>query len=632
MKSTILLLLNFLPVFMQAQDYNTLFIPDSLVRSADVVTRNEEYILTIKSPSKYVLYEKHTYTILNSDGSNYASYVSHYDKFRSINAVSGKLFNSSGKQIKHSKKGDWKDQSAYDGFSLLSDNRYKENEFFSSDYPYTVEYEEEVETNGTLGFPAWSPQGRHRVSVQQSKFTIIAPTDYIVRYKQLNLTSDPVVTQKGNSKMYTWEIKNLPAKKYEIYSPSLTEITPTVFFAPSKFTVQGYDGDMSTWNEYGKFIHELVKGRDLLPEEIKQKVHALTDGVKSDKEKIFILYDFLQKNTRYISVQLGIGGWQPFHASYVAEKKYGDCKALSNYMIALLKEAGIKGKYVEIYAGASPPPFIGDFSFSQFNHVICCVPLAKDTIWLECTSQTASPGYMGSFTGNRKALLIDETGGHLVQTPKYTMPDNLQKRIVRAVADEQGNLNVEINSTYTGLQQDLPHSLMHNYSKEDRQKYLNQMFYLPTYEILENSYKELEAVIPAIEERLHIQLNNYAIITGKRLFITPNIFGGDVDKLLPDTARKYDYLIRNSYRDIDSVEIKIPGGYKAEMLPKDVSILNKCGKFVSSLKLSGDTIIYYRLWEQYAGRYPSKEYSDIVKFYEQVYKADRSKLVLVKSE
>jgi hypothetical protein len=632
MKSIILLLLAFIPGVTQAQDYNSSLIPDSLLKSADVVKRNEEYILTIKSASRHTVYEKHAYTILNPSGSNYAGYVSFYDKFSSINSVTGKLFNKTGKQLKHSKKSDWKDQSAYDGFSLLSDNRYKENEFYSAEYPYTVEYEEEVEFNGTLGFPGWLPQGTHGVSVQQSKFTIIAPSDYKVRYRQFNLSNEPVVTQKGNIKTYTWEIKNVPAKKYEISGPTFTELTPAVFFAPSKFEVQGYNGDMSTWNDLGKFMYELVKGRDILPEEIKKKVHALTDAAKSDREKIFILYDFLQKNTRYISVQLGIGGWQPFEANYVAEKKYGDCKALSNYMIALLKEAGIKGKYVEIYGGSTPPLFITDFSFSQFNHVICCVPLAKDTVWLECTSQTASPGYMGSFTGNRNALLIDETGGHLVHTPTYTLADNLQKRIVKAAADEQGNLIAEINNTYTGLQQDLPHSLLHNLSKEDRQKYLNQMFYLPTYEVMENTYKEQKGIIPAMEEHLKIRLNDYANITGKRFFITPNIFGGDSEKLLRDTARKYDYIISNSYRDIDSVEIKIPTGYKPEMLPKDVSLINKFGKYISSLKLSGDTIIYYRLLEQKSGRYPAKEYNDLVKFYEQVYKADRSKIVLVKPE
>src|SRR5688572_18232719 len=109
MKLTLILISILFPAVLTAQDYAVLFIPDSLVKSADVVKRNEEYVLTIKSSSKFTVYEKHTYTILNSSASNYAHYSAFYDKFNSINAVSGKLFNAWGKQIKHSRKADWQD-------------------------------------------------------------------------------------------------------------------------------------------------------------------------------------------------------------------------------------------------------------------------------------------------------------------------------------------------------------------------------------------------------------------------------------------------------------------------------------------------------------------------------------------
>ncbi|MEP6583245.1 MAG: DUF3857 domain-containing protein [Ginsengibacter sp.] len=617
---------------LKAQGNNAFIIPDSLRKGADVVKRDEEYILTIKSPAKFTIYEKHVYTILNSAANKYGDYETSYDKFSSINSLSGKLFNSMGKELKHTKKNDWTDNSVYDGFSLLLDARYKKNEFYSADYPYTVEYEEEDDYNGTQGFPNWMPQASPYMSVQNSKFTIIAPLDYVVRYKALNFKGEPVITQKGDVKTYVWEIKNIPAKKPETSAPSFSEISPIVYFAPSKFEVQGYSGDMSTWEGLGKFMYQLVKGRDALPDAIKKKVHDLTDNVKEPREKIFQLYDFLQKNTRYISIQLGIGGWQPFEASYVAEKKYGDCKALSNFMIALLKEAGITGKYVEIYGGRSPRPFIENFSFSQSNHVITCVPLDKDTIWLECTSQTVSPGYMGSFTGNRKALLIDETGGHLVQTPVYKINDNTMTRIVKATTDAQGNLTASINNTTTALQQDFTHSLMYDASKEQREKYLNQMFNFPTYSVIKNEYKEHRGIIPSVDEYLQIELSNYAIITGKRFYIIPYIFSGATERLSPDTARENDYVIRDPYRHIDSVEIIIPAGYKPESIPKDISLDSKFGKYISQVKLSDDKIVYYRLMEQQAGRFPAKEYTDVVKFYDQIYKSDRSKLVLVKSE
>ncbi|MEO8861147.1 MAG: DUF3857 domain-containing protein [Ginsengibacter sp.] len=613
------------------QDNDVRAIPDSLRKGADVIKRNEEYILTIKSPLKYTLYEKHVYTILNAAAGSYARYVTNYDKFSTINSISGKLFNETGKEIKRTKKNEWVDNSAYDGFSLLSDARYKQNDFYSSDYPYTVEYEEEDDVSGTQGFPVWMPQNYPLMSVQSSKFTIIAPSDYLVRYKALNFNGEPAITQKGDVKIYTWQAVNIPAKKYEVSSPSFAEMAPTIFFAPSKFEVQGFQGDMSTWEGYGKFIYQLIKGRDILPDDVKRKVHELTDNIKDTREKIYLLYDYLQKNTRYISIQLGIGGWQPFEASYVAEKKYGDCKALSNFMIALLKEAGITGKYVEIFGGNSPPPFITDFSFSQSNHVISCVPLGKDTIWLECTSQTVSPGYMGSFTGNRNALLIDETGAHVVHTPIYNALDNMRVRKVTAVTDDEGNLSAEIFNKYTGEEQDFPHALLHDISTEDRGKYLNQMFNLPTYEVVKNEYSEHKGTIPSMDEYLKIQLSNYAIITGKRLFISPGIFSGKIEKLLPDTLRKNDFLIKEPYTYIDSIEIKIPAGYEVESMPKDISMQTKFGKYISTVKLLNDRIICYRFLQQDRGRFPANEFNEIVKFYNQVDKSDRSKLVLVKA-
>jgi Domain of Unknown Function with PDB structure (DUF3857)/Transglutaminase-like superfamily len=631
MKS-VLLFCCLIPACLEAQERSIILIPDSLIKGADVVNRDEEYVLTIKSAAKYTVYEKHSYTILNQAAARYAHYATSYDKFCDINSVSGKLYNAFGKEIKHTKKSDWKDYSAYDESDLFSDDRYKENGFYNSDYPFTVEYEEEDDYNGTKGFPQWMPQRSPSMSVQHSKFTIIAPADYLVRYRAFNYTSAPVITQKGDSRIYTWEVKNLPAKKLEVSTPSFAECTPTIFFAPSKFEIQGYAGDMSSWNNFGKFIYQLVKGRDELPDDIKRKVHELTDNLKDAREKINVLYDFLQKNTRYISVQLGIGGWQPFEAKYVAEKKYGDCKALSNYMIALLREAGITGKYILIYGGASQPNFLEDFSCSQFNHVICCVPLKNDTVWLECTSQTKSPGYMGSFTGNREALLIDETGGHLVRTPAYLAAENVRVRRVTGEADDQGNLHAEITTTTCGIRQELPHTLLYDESAKDRENYLNQVFNIPMYEVTRNDYKEHRGSLPSMDEYLQIQLNNYAIITGKRLFICPHIFGGDAEKLPEDTARENDYIINDAYRDIDSVSIKIPRGYQPENVPKPVSLQTKFGKYVSSIKVSENAITYYRFMEQSCGRYSPADYSSLYKFFEQVNRSDRAKVVLVKSE
>ncbi|HXB95767.1 MAG TPA: transglutaminase domain-containing protein, partial [Puia sp.] len=366
---------------------------------------------------------------------------------------------------------------------------------------------------------------------------------------------------------------------------------------------------------------------------IRQQVHVLTDTITDTRRKVYKLYNYLQQNTHYIDVSLGIGGWQTFPAEYVATKKYGDCKALSNYMVALLKEAGIPARYVIIKAEEDAPPMVESFpSLTQFNHVIACVPLANDTIWLECTSQSVSPGYMGSFTGGRKALLIDADGGHVVSTPVYTAKDNTQWRVVNAQIGPDGNLDADVSTIYRCVRQDLPHAMMDEMTGEQREKYLNDLFYLPTYKVEKSHYEEWKGPQPQVKEDLHVVAPNYASVSGRRLFINPNVFNRSRTRLPKDSVRKYDYITDEAYTDIDSVLITIPGGYQPEAMPKDVAIDGHFGHYRSSVRFEGDKLVYYRYFQQTANRYPPAEYASLVKFYEQLYQSDNQRVVLVKKE
>jgi Domain of Unknown Function with PDB structure (DUF3857)/Transglutaminase-like superfamily len=621
------------PVSLIAQSWNALFIPDSLKKNTRVVAREQEIILEIRSPGKAVQREHHVYTILNENGDNLGGYTTYYGKFNTINSVSGVLYDAMGKELKHVKKKDMEDRAAYDGFSLMEDERYKEYDFYYRNYPYTVEYTKEDEIDGIMHFDTWHPLISSGISTEHSKYVIIAPKDYKVRYKPVNCNFQPVITETGDKKVYTWEVRNLPAKFTESSGPSWSEIAPLVLMAPSEFEAEGYKGNMSTWADFGKFINQLRAGRDVLPDDIKKKVHELTDNLKDPRQKVEILYDFLQKNTHYISVQLGIGGWQPFAADYVATKRYGDCKALSNYMIALLKEAGISGKYVVIWGGENKPSMIDDFPSLQGNHVITCVPLGKDSMWLECTSQTESAGFMGSFTGNRKAVLIDENGGHIVRTPVYMAADNLQCRVVNAEINEEGNLDAEVNTVYTGISEEMPHYLINDYSAEEREKYLNsKLFNLPTYKVDKSHYEEHKGPMPVVKEYLHVLSPGYANVSGRRLFIAPDLFDKDNERLPADSVRKYDFVQDRSLIDIDSISIRIPAGYQPESVPKDVHIESKFGDYNASVKVSPDKIVYYRSKQESASRWPPSDYPDLVKFFEQIYKADHSRVVLVRKE
>ncbi|HUS01267.1 MAG TPA: transglutaminase domain-containing protein, partial [Chitinophagaceae bacterium] len=447
--------------------------------------------------------------------------------------------------------------------------------------------------------------------------------------KQFNYHNNPVtVTNKINT--YTWEVNNIKPLEYEPFQPPVSEITTTVFIAPVEFEIGGYSGNMDSWKQFGNFIAKLNEGHDVLPDNVKQDIHMLTDKITDKQEKIKILYAYLQKNTHYISVQMGIGSWQPFDAKYVAANGYGDCKALSNYMTSILKEAGITANYVLINSGDGRKGLWEDFPAPYFNHAIMCVPGDKDTTWLECTSQTVSAGFMGSSTGNRKALMITKDGGVVINTPSYRVADNLQVRNIKATIDETGNMVADVNTRFTGIQQELQHSLMHEVNKEEREKYLNQALNLPTYVVQQSDYKETKGKIPVVDEYLKVLAPDYATITGKRLFIRPNLFNKINTKLDVDKPRKFPIEYSTSFKDIDTISITLPLGYVPEAIPPNTSFNNKFGKYTITYKVEGNKIDMLRIYERQSNIYPANDYKELAKFYEEMYKADRNKIVLVK--
>jgi transglutaminase-like putative cysteine protease len=612
-------------------DYAVFKISPVLMKSANAIIRQQDSRLEINSAKSAVYKDHYVITILNENGDDWADFEEYYNKLRSITSVEGYLYDMMGKQLKKMKFKDLEDLSGVSGSNLIDDYRIKHHNFYYKVYPYTIEYTVEIEFKSTLFFPMWSPQGKENLSVEHSTMSIVCPEDYKFRYKAFHYSGDPVITKEKGNTVSTWEAKNMTAIIREPYAPLWHELSTVVIFGPTDFQVDDYRGNMASWQDFGKFVYSLKKDRDLLPDQIKKAVHDLTDGLDT-KEKIVRLYQYLQKNTRYISIQLGIGGWQPFDATYVATKAYGDCKALTNYMYSLLKEAGIPSVYTLIRAGSNSGYITDDFPSQQFNHVILCVPQPKDSIWLECTSQTLPAGYLSDFTCNRYALLVDENGGKLVRTPRYGIKENLENRNVKAVLQDNGTLNVIATTNYGGLQQDELHQLINNVSKDKVKEYLHEQLDFATYDVSKFDYKENRTALPSLDESLEITVSNYANITGKRLFIVPNVMTRTHQKFSVDSTRKFDVVFNLEYQDVDTVEIELPKGYEAETIPKDVSVKSRFGQYSCSVKLTGNKLYYYRNIERFSGRFPANSYEDLRQFYEAIYKADRNRVVLVKNE
>ncbi|MBC7948726.1 MAG: hypothetical protein H7Y42_12635, partial [Chitinophagaceae bacterium] len=246
-------------------------------------------------------------------------------------------------------------------------------------------------------------------------------------------------------------------------------------------------------------------------------------------------------------------------------------------------------------------------------------------------SQTMPAGYLGAFTSDRLALLVDEAGGTLVRTPRYDMNDNLQSRRITSTLGEDGTLQMVANTRYSALQQDGVHEMLHQLSREKVNDYLHQQFDLATYDINSFAYNEDKTRIPSIDETIDVAVRSYATVTGKRIFINPNIITRSQQQPTTTGTRKYDIELGSGYADNDTVEVILPVGYAIESLPPAVSVQSVFGKYDASAELKGNRLTYYRQLQHRGGRFSSGDFNELVRFYDAIYKSDRSVVVLVRN-
>ncbi len=153
-----------------AMVYPVASIPDILLKSSSVVKRVDETFIQVHTNAKATLYRKYAYTILNEAGQKFAYFSDYYDKFRQINVLTGTLYDAYGNKLRQVRKKDIEDEAGSGGSTFMTDTRVKYHNFFYKNFPYTVEYEEEVELNGTFYFPSWNAMQEGRMAIEKSRY------------------------------------------------------------------------------------------------------------------------------------------------------------------------------------------------------------------------------------------------------------------------------------------------------------------------------------------------------------------------------------------------------------------------------------------------------------------------------
>ena len=581
---------------------------------------------TLSSPVSGELKVKVRTAVHEKSGLPFAAFAVFTDSYRNLSSFSGKI-EAGGKTIRKVKLSDLTTLSLSSG---LADDSYAVVYEPNAPCPCVVEYEYTVSyKKGIASFPVFAPVEDPDVSVSSATFTLKVPHGYKIQYKA---TSEPETVFENSGDRYLWTVKDFPGYVSEHLGPSVMSLIPYVYSGPVEFSYAGTHGSLASWKDMGRWIYGLQEDVLNVPPDMKDKVLEMVKGVDDDFQKVRILYDFLRTHTRYVSIQLGIGGLKPFPVETVWKTGYGDCKALSVFMQAMLQVVGIKSDYVIVHTDKMK--FMdGYHSPGQMNHAMLRVPMQNDTLWIECTNPRIPLGYRHESVAGHEVIVVEPDGGQKVVVPSYDdslrftseSADVILSADGSAVCNCSRKLLLDRVEPYIGFA-DWKHD-----EKFDAMMSGNSLspsdFRILSVEDNFDAYQE-SSFIPEMKVSYSFRTSRYAKVSGDRIFMDRNPFA---KKLYSERGERVNRMVIGRGRTLsDTVRIALPDGYEVESVPASDTITSDFGTMETRILAEGGYLNVVQTIVLKSGTFPKESYSEYRNFARDVSKKYSARIVLIR--
>lgn len=510
-----------------------------------------------------------------------------------------------GNIIRKLKSKEIEDHSYISNISIYEDDFLKTFELKYNIYPYRIVYSYKKVFSKYLSAVNLN-YAESRIPIRFGTVIVETNPNQPIKYRQRNV-EEPEVNEDAKSVKYKWKYSYRPSNEREKHASIKSLKAPFIQVLPVNFKY-GVKGSFENWQTFGYWISELNKKRDELTESEKQKISSLLTGISDDLEKAKILYQYLQDYTRYINVSINVGGLQAYPASYVCQNKYGDCKALTNYMQAMLKYAGIKSYYTLIRAGNKIWDIDMDFPEQVFNHVILTVPINQDTIYLECTSKNTPFGYISTSIQGRKALLVNGENSVFVDIPKLQPEDVL---CIRNVNVDINSAKVEITETNKGSRYERFTYLMTETNKSTLERYIRDNILSGSYDLIDYKVAEFNRNEAAMTLNAECQVHNLFKAYGKNLILTPI----PIDIAYYESPEKRTQDVRIDFPEYysDTITYDI-SGYTVSKIPENIHLESDYGHYTLKFEIEKDKLIVHKSVLIFAGEYFLSDYIDFYRF------------------
>ena len=322
---------------------------------------------------------------------------------------------------------------------------------------------------------------------------------------------------------------------------------------------------------------------------IQALAQELTAGATTERDKVLRLYNWVSRHIRYVSLEIGAGGYIPHPAQSILDHRYGDCKDHVVLLEALLRAVGIESTPALVNLGrAMRLPELT--LLTPFNHVITYVPSLG--LYLDSTARFAPLGMLPEEVMDKPVLLT--ATGQVARTPKSSpATDFTHTRAWMQVVDT-GEVWGSALAVYGGSEEvDSRSAQFDNLGKSSEdlaRSYLARFGETGTGEIKVDDPLDLDKLWK-VESTF--ELDPVVNIPGPSAMAIPvGLAPGRLKALStsrPISERRFDSACA-SWRHREEVEIRLPPRVRIERIPADVSFSKGPLRYSATYRRTGHVV------------------------------------------
>lgn len=263
--------------------------------------------------------------------------------------------------------------------------------------------------------------------VLRSRLVYDIPETFQPRIVEKNLNFRRAETTAGGRRIMTWAAGPLERVRAEPFAADSNDVIMAVTVAAP-----------GTWNDLALWYHGLSKDRYALTPDVAKSIDSLVaaSNARTRADTIKAVHRWVAQDVRYVSVSLGIGGYQPRLPAVVLSTGFGDCKDKATLFVAALRKYKFDASPVLLSTAGAPDRNLP--SIFQFNHAIAAVRNGTGWTFTDLTAESVPYGMLPpSYQGHFGIVVLPDGKAQEVRFPEAPVDSN--SSTVRMIGELKSN-------------------------------------------------------------------------------------------------------------------------------------------------------------------------------------------------